>query len=195
MGYSLSWAALKGGNVKSVCAVLGLRPTGKREEVAEAKIDGVQLPSGWYVVLFDHDEVKDSLLEKLSRNGEVVSCFVEDHVMFSSASGWIEGKEIWKVWHDGGELGHTHLETRGKLPPEFEDMRKVLFEKQVAADRDNEPVDYVYDLTAELAKRLVGFRHDEDIPGLSGDVFEVLERESALGRFFGGPGRRNTSVA
>lgn len=194
MGYSLSWAAVKGGNVKSVCAVLGLRPTGEREEVAEAKIDGVQLPTGWYVVLFDHDEVKDGILEKLSRIGEVVSCFVEDHVMFSSASSWIDGKEIWKVWHDGGEIGHTHLEVRGKLPPEYEDMRKDMLEKQAAADRDKEPVDYVYDLTAELAKKLVGFRHDESIPGLDGEVFEILERENVIGKLFG-LGRRNTSVA
>src|SRR5690349_23123584 len=35
-------------------------------------------------------------------------------------------------------------------------------------------VDHVYDVPAELAKDLTGYRHDQDIPGVSGDVLEVL---------------------
>jgi hypothetical protein len=37
MGWSLSWAALKGGNLQTACAALGLRATGKREETAESR--------------------------------------------------------------------------------------------------------------------------------------------------------------
>jgi len=190
MGYSLSWAALKGGDVQSACAALGLRPTGKREEVAESKVNGVQLPTGWYLVKFDHKEMGDGELAKLSRSGEVVCCFVEDHVMFSSAAKWKDGKEIWRVAHDGGEKGALHLETRGELPAEFESIHKELFAKQEQEipNRDELGVDYVYDIPAELAKKLTGFRHDEDMPGLSGEVFQILEHDSVkspLGRLFG----------
>jgi glyoxylase-like metal-dependent hydrolase (beta-lactamase superfamily II) len=38
MGYSLSWAVLKRGNLQTACAALGLRATGKRDETRETKI-------------------------------------------------------------------------------------------------------------------------------------------------------------
>ena len=103
MGWSLSWAALKGGNLQTACAAGGLRATGKREETAESRFVGAQLPT---------------------------------------------------------------------------------------AD-----VDYVYDAPAELAKELTGFRHDQDTPGWIGEVFEILERESVLGKLLGRFRRRSASAA
>jgi hypothetical protein len=196
MGWSLSWAALKGGNLQAVCTALGLRATGKHEEIAESKIDGTQLPTGWYVVVFNQTEIKDKTLAKLSQAGEVVGCFVEDHVMFSSASAWKNGQKLWHVAHNGEEDRVLHLETSGDLPAEFESIRKRVFAKQEqeAAENDDLKVDHVYELPAELAKKLTGFRHDESMPGLTGEVFEVLERESVIGKLFG-LGRRNTGVA
>lgn len=190
MGYSLSWAALKGGNLQSACSALGLHTTGKREEIAESKIVGAQLATGWYVVVFTRAEIKDKTLAKLSQAGEVVGCFVEDHVMFSSASAWKNGQRLWHVAHNGEEDRVLHLETSGDLPAEFESIRKRVFAKQ----EQDLKVDHVYELPAELAKKLTGFRHDESMPGLTGEVFEVLERESVIGKLFG-LGRRNTGVA
>jgi hypothetical protein len=189
MGYSLSWAALKGGNLQTACAALGLRETGKREEIPDSDIVGTQLPTGWCLVLFDHNVIEERFLKQLSQAGEVVYCFVEDHVMYSSASGWNSGREIWQVAHDGGERGVLHLETGGNPPAEFEGIRKELFARQVAADRDKVEVDHVYEIPAELAKQLTGFRHDQDTPGLSGDVFTVLEspkenKTASLGNVF-----------
>jgi hypothetical protein len=196
MGYSLSWAALKGGSLQTACAALGLRATGKREEIAKSQIVGAQLPTGWYVVVFSRTEIKDKTLEKLSQAGEVVGCFVEDHVMFSSASAWKNGQKLWHVAHSGEEDKVLHLETNGDLPAEFESIRKSVLAKQAqeAAENDEFKVDHVYELPAELAKKITGFRHDEPTPGMTGEVFEVLERESALGKLFE-LGRRNTSAA
>jgi hypothetical protein len=56
-------------------------------------------------------------------------------------------------------------------------------------------VDYVYDAPAELAKELTGFRHDQDTPGWIGEVFEILERESVLGKLFGRFRRSSASAA
>jgi hypothetical protein len=197
MGWSLSWAALKSGNLQTACAALDLRSTGKREEIAESKIVGTQLPTGWYLVVFNRTEIKDKTLEKLSRAGEVVGCFVEDHVMFSSASAWNKGRRVWYVAHNGEEDRVLHLETSGDLPAEFESIRQKVFAKQEqeTAEQDDLKVDHVYELPAELAKKLTGFRHDEPTPGLTGDAFEVLERESVLGKLIGHFGRRNTSAA
>jgi len=197
MGYSLSWAALKGGNLQTACTALGLRATGKREEIAKSKIVGAQQPTGWYLVMFNRTEIKDRTLEKLSQPGEVVCCFVEDHVMFSSTSAWKKGQKVWHVAHNGEEDRVLHLETSGDLPAEFESIRNRVFAKQEeeTAEHDEFKVDHVYELPAELAKKLTGFRHDEPTSGLTGEVFEVLERKSVLEKLFGHFGRRNTSAA
>ncbi len=92
MGWSLSWAAVKGQSLRRVCTALGLRQTGQREKVFESDINGVEIPTGWSVLLFIRKELTDKTLQKLYEIGELVQCFVEDHVMFSSASGWKNGK-------------------------------------------------------------------------------------------------------
>jgi hypothetical protein len=187
MGWSLSWAALKAGNVQTVCAALGLRATGKREGIAKSKISGTALPTGWYVVVFNRTEIKDKTLEKLSHAGEAVGCYVEDHVMFSSASAWKNCKRIWRVAHKGEEGDVLHLETSGDLPAEFESIRREVFAKQEKepAEPDDLKVDHVHELSAELAKKLTGFRHDQDNPGVPDDVFEVLKSTGLIARLFG----------
>lgn len=199
MGYSLSWAALKNGNLQSVCSALGLRATRRLEEIAESETDGAQLPTGWYLVTFNRREMTDDMLMSLSHQGEVVYCFVEDHVMVSCASGWREGKKIWSVAHDC-ERGRFHLDVKGEPPAELKGIADELIAQQRAAGGEKADVDYVYDAPAELAKKLTGFRHDQEVPGLSGDVFEILVREGGapskgfLGKLFGRLARRTTDA-
>lgn len=195
MGWSLSWAALKGGDVQTACAALDLQATGKREGIAKSRIAGAALPTGWYVVVFNRSEIKNSILEKLSRAGEVIGCCVEDHVMFSSAANWKNGRQIWRVLHDGGEDKVFHLETSGALSPEFEGIREEMFAKQEQENAGNKEVDYVFEIPAQLAKKLTGFQHDDPASGLLGEVFETLERESMLGKLFGrlGQGKKNAA--
>jgi hypothetical protein len=181
MGWALSWAALKGGNLRTVCTALSLHATGKREEVAESKVVGAALPTEWYVVQFDRSEMEDRELARLSRFGEVVCCFVEDHVMVSWASGWRQGNKVWSVVHDC-EKGRFHLDIEGEVPAELRDIAKRLIAEQQAAGGEKADVDHVYDVPAELAKALTGYRHDQNIPGLTGEVFEGLERESKTPR-------------
>jgi len=118
--------------------------------------------------------MKDRVLAQLSRTGEVVCCFVEDHVMVSWASGWREGNKVWSVVHDG-EKGQFHLDIKGGDPAELKSIAERLIAKQQAAGGGKADVAYVYDVPAELAKELTGFRHDEKTPELAGDVFEILE--------------------
>jgi hypothetical protein len=128
------------------------------------------------VIQFDRSETEDRELARLSRSGEVVCCFVEDHVMVSWASGWRDGKKAWSVAHDC-EKGLLHLDIKGEAPAELKGIAERLIAEQQAAGGEKADVDHVYDVPAELAKVLTGYRHDQDMPGLTGDVFEILERE------------------
>jgi len=182
MGYSLCWAAVKSGEAPRVHALLGLRATGMWEEILESKIGGASLPTGWYLVLYQRNALEDATLKMLSKLGEVVYCFVEDHVMFSRASGWEHERFLWSVTHDCEE-GRRHLEVRGDAPAPLKDIHAELAAKQDAEQEKD--VDHVYDVPAELAKALTGFRHDQDMPGMKDKAFEVLEKKNFLSRFLG----------
>jgi len=181
MGYSLSWAALKNGTLETICSACNLRPTGEREKFPESKVVAADISTGWHVVLYNRYEVDDQVLAKLSTGGEVVSCFVEDHVMFSSASGWVHGKQVWRIFHDC-EKGRYHLDVAGTPPAALAEIQNRLVEEQKAAGGEKADVDYIYEIPAELAKTLTSFRHDEDFQGADGDVYQALESTSTIAR-------------
>ncbi|SRR6266481_2741589 len=185
MGYSLSWAAVKNGKPEAIHALLGLRATDVWENRPKSKTVGTNLPTGWYVVLFKRKEVGDRTLTELSSIAEVVYCFVEDHVMFSRASGWKDGEFLWSVTHDC-EKGGYHLEIKGDAPLSLKSIHAKLISKQDASGGEKADVDYIYDTPAELAKDLTGFRHDQDTPGMSKKPFQVLEKKTFFSRLFGG---------
>ena len=178
MGYSLSWLAVRGKPVDVVLGQLGLRGTGTREEIPESPIVGAELPGGWYLVLSNKDVqfLDDNVLSKMSAGCEVVTCFVEEHVMYSEAKGWEGGKAKWSVTHDA-EKGLDHLQPTGEVPAAFGPIHERLRAELETAGEN--AVDFLFDVPAELAKVQTGFRHDEDCPGATGDPFEVLTSASA----------------
>lgn len=173
MGYSLSWIVAKGQPASAFRSLMNLRPTGRMEEIPESKVTGVQLPGGGYLVVFNRKTLDGALLERISMSGELIYCEVEEHVMHSCASCWVNGKQVWSVVHSSEE-GTNHLQVLGEPPKELSAIRDELVAKQRAEGQDSH-VDYIFDVPVELAGKLTGFRHDQDIPGLSGDVFEVME--------------------
>jgi hypothetical protein len=178
MGFSLSWLAVRGKTPEALLEQLGLSRTGEHEEIPESEIVGAQLPGGWYVVVNDHDVrfVDDAVLEMVSVGGEAVTCFVEEHVMCSAATGWKNGKEVWAVIHEA-ERGLEHLAEDGRLPPELAAIRDRLGAEEA------DGVDYIFDVPVELAEALTGFRHDRDFPGAAeGDQpFEILTATRTAG--------------
>lgn len=180
MGFSLSWAAVKGSTPAAVLEALALRGTGATEEIPESEITGAKLPGGWYLVVSQRDCLeftKDKVLEQLSRLGEVITCFVEEHVMCSCAACWRGGQRVWSVYHDsGGRSGNLHLDIKGEPPPAFAEIRGRLMSEQEAAGGKKAGVDFVFDVPVELARSVAGYRHDHDIPELSKLAFEVLTR-------------------
>src|ERR1044071_5183864 len=55
------------------------------------------LPSGWFLVIQGRHEFKNDEVRQLSLGGEVIACFVEEHVMGSRAAGWRDGRQVWSV--------------------------------------------------------------------------------------------------
>lgn len=169
MGWSISWAAVRDRSVEEVWQTLGLRPTGRKWDEPEGPFCSTTLPGGWIVVCAFHDDllVKDSAMSSLSARGEAVGCWVEEHVMFSQAVGWKDCARRWSVTHDP-ERSRNHLDAQGELPLRFAAVNAAARARPV---RDRSQVDLVFDVPADVAKTVVGFRHDE----FDGLVFEELE--------------------
>ena len=170
MGYSVSWLAIRGKDPSEVRDELGVSGTGEHEDVPESPLLGADLPGGWYLLFANRCDYADNApLAKLSRRGELVTCAVEEHVMYSSAAGWRDGSPLWSIVHDC-QQGAEHHDAQGELPPPFASIRDRLMAEQ--ADRAD--ADYVFDVPVEVAKALTGFRHDEDIAGAPAEPFERL---------------------
>jgi hypothetical protein len=183
MGFSLTWVAIKGALKEAALSALGLRGTQVFEEIPESPLTGVLLPSGWYMIVDNRCNLpmlrEDKTLAPLSASADVVTCFVEEHVMCSSASQWRNGRELWSLMHTADTKGIDHLETKGELPSFISAIRERLNAKQKEAGGNNAEVDYIFDIPVEAAKHLTGYRHDFDIPELRGNVFEVLATTEA----------------
>ena len=187
MGFSLSWLAVKGKSPETIHAELGLKPKpgARREARPEADWTAVAMPNGWYLIVANHSEsvAPDAVLQRLSTGGELVTCFVEEHVMVSKATGWRDGQMLWSVTHLAPK-DLRHLEVQGTPPPEFAAIRDRLSAKRTS------DCDYIFDIPVETARSVAGYRYDQDIAGLSGEVFEVLvevapKKTSLLKMFFG----------
>jgi hypothetical protein len=188
MGYSLSWMAVKGKPPQAVRDESSFRKTDAREEIAESDLTAVEMPNGWYVIVANHTEqvVSNVAMQHLSSSGcDLVTCFVEEHVMVSRATGWKDGELTWSVTHDA-QNGLMHLDVQGEPPPELAAIRDRKLAEQAADDGSG---DWLFEIPVETARSVVGYHHNEDVPGLSGEVYEVLaspKKPSFFKRFFGG---------
>lgn len=177
MGYSLTWLAARGRTPEEVRTALGLRLTDQREEIAESPLSAITMPGGWYVVVaneFDGSFADEPVLARLSDgSSEVVTCFVEEHVMASEACEWKAGKKLWRVSHQSYQ-GIFHLDADGQLPATFE---KLLGEARSQQENVGQTanVDHMFDVPVEIAKSRTGFRHDEGDQGhAEKEPFEIL---------------------
>lgn len=194
MGFSLSWLATKGKPSETVLAELELRATGVEGIAGDSAAVGTTTTSGWYLIVLDEAEhrlIGDAVIARLSRGCEVLTCTVEEHVMFSQATGWHDGRELWRVTHRG-EDGPVGLDTRGDLPAQFSRIRDDLTAQQQAEGGADADVDFLFDIPVVLVQAFTGFKHDESGPD-EPSAFEVLEstrsapspKPSWLGRLLG----------
>jgi len=142
------------------------------------------MPQGWYLVVAnrcDHRFLQAKVLGPLSQNYRVVACSIEEHVMFSSAEEWVAGAMAWRAVH-AGENGPMDLKTSGALPPSFQSMANALAAKQEAEGGKTAEVDHYFDIPLNAAKAITGFKHDEKVPGLDYEKFDLLQDQKPLQR-------------
>ena len=179
MGYSISWVAVRGSDEDAINSALGIRATEEREDIPESSCTAAQLPNGWHIVFFNEgcDAVERYAKRLLSAAPEAVTCYVEEHVMCSGVAGWTAGTKDWEVSHES-EKGIFHLSQDGSVPAEFAGIHERLKTEQESNGGEGSDVDYIFDVPVELAKAIVGFRHDED-PDYDGEdpwkVCEILQ--------------------
>jgi len=176
VGVALSWLAVRGKSPESVLTELGFRATGEQEEFPRSPATCSQLPAAWFAVIIRgradaHDGTLD--LARLSKSAEAVTCFVEEHVMFSSASTWIDGQRAWCVTHES-ERGPRHLAVVGDAPSH---LKEVIERRTAEQDGETEAeVDFFFEVPVDLAERATGYRYDQArIDGVA-LKFDVLER-------------------
>jgi hypothetical protein len=191
MGFSISWYAVPEKDADQFLQKLGLSPTGDTEEIPESLNCTGKLDTGWRVLWhnkYDCPFLKPTDLTNLSTDRDVFLCRVEEHVMASSAELWSGGKRQWWFSHEG-EDGPKGLEVDGNPPETYPAIRKEKEKLQLAEGGDAAEVDHLFEIPLEVAKSLVGFKHDEICPHLIGGRFAVMSRvaptPNVLSRIFG----------
>ncbi len=177
MGYSLSWIAVKGRTTEDLQRLIGFRSTGKPGNYGEHYLVGRSLQDGWYILIANSSDdpiANNKMLSELSKGGQAIVCSVEEHVMFSSCSFWDKGKKAWSVKHRG-DRNVFDLVKSGKVPKSYASLMEELVQKQKAESGENADVDHIFELPLELAKQLVGFRHDQETGDAGDGSYEILE--------------------
>ena len=196
MGFSCSFLAAKGRSKAEILESLGWSDSGVAVEWPEGRDTFcADLPGGWIVVWSnDYDYVTKALLAAASNGGEAVGWRVEEHVMVSDAWGFRDGTEIWSIFYDCEKHQSGGLAASGELPAEFAGILEVARAEQ--AEKDD--ADYVYDVPADVAAALCGFRYDQlefdwGAPAFtalrrlpSGGGRDTSKKESFFGKLFGG---------
>jgi hypothetical protein len=163
MGFNLTWIAVRGRPRDEVLNSLGLRATGEREEIAESDLLGIQLASGWYLVLDNYLKagLEFETAQGLSRGAEAIVCAASDMVNFYSTAEYRDGRLVWQVTSNE-DVEDGKLQTFGTLPETFAEAR-----------RDHGPGEDA-EVPVTLAIAVTGFRHDQDPDQADPAGFEVL---------------------
>jgi hypothetical protein len=173
MGFSLSWIAVKDISVEKLFETIGVEKTGEFSECPEEELCYLDRMNGWRLIIANHDclmESKVAWLTELSSDREVISVFVEEHVMYSAACCWRNGKREWFVEHDC-ERGLEDVKTEGVLPECFQEVHDGLMAE---LRNDKNPCDYLFDVPVEIGRRLTGFVHDRTMEDLDEEVYWEL---------------------
>jgi hypothetical protein len=183
MGYAVSFLGFRGIEAEQVHTLLNLKASPGNSSFLNAPITAAVLPTGWYVIFFNNKafrEFKNGVLAELSNAGELCYGFLEDHVMCSAISMWVDGHEAWSVAHDG-QHGRHHMDASGALPREFDAIRERQFAFQEAEPRAD--VDHLIEIPMDLGRLILGFTREHGVDGNPEFQFAVLEQ--AKKKWFG----------
>ncbi len=90
-----SWLAVKGKSPEAVRSELKLRISSiPGDDKLTFKIVGANSDAGWYLIVLrgrEHQLIGEPVVKPLSIGCEVLTCTVEEQVMYSAATGWRDG--------------------------------------------------------------------------------------------------------
>jgi hypothetical protein len=190
MGVSLSWLAVKGKSPEVVHAELELYSTAQPGEAAISPFVAATSNAGWHLIVArgcEHRIISPLVIKRLSRRCEVLTCTVEEHVMYSEATGWRDGQCLWSVAHSGeDEDTQKTVSEKGALPVEYPAIRERFFREQEAENAAESEVDFLFEIPVVLAQTFTGYKYDESSPAFEAHGFELLEssRKSFFQRLF-----------
>jgi hypothetical protein len=172
VGFSLSWLAVKRIPESTLLSGISATRTGKSAEIPEHKLSYLDRGNEWRWIFADHLDIiheRSGWLSGLSRGTELISVFVEEHVMYSAATCWKDGKQIWFIEHDNDRGGLEDIRASGDLPSCYQRIFNDLQQKL----KEDPECDFMFDVPTEVAKELTGYKHDD--MGEPGDTFWELE--------------------
>ena len=162
MGYRGAWIAFADIEKAEVLSRLSLRDTGAPDDTGMEPFAGGMTAAGWYVVLAYEGELDmDFSLAKLSAGCRLIGVEVFEGVMTSQAQAFEDGNKLWELIHIGDE-GLFDLYAEGALSPEFTAIKQQRFDEQTANGGEDANVDYVYEIPADTAAAITGYRPDGD---------------------------------
>ena len=180
MGYAISWLAVKDTGTELLLQNLGLTPAGGMGRYGESLFTGRTLPSGWFILVInqcEHTFVRPKALESLSDHGEVIACSIEEHVMWSTAELWRNGAQVWRIEHDA-QKNISHISTSGLLPDGYSAIERKFAEQQKQSGGKTSGTDYIFEIPLQMARSIVGFKHDE--AGPEDESFKVFKGGTSL---------------
>ncbi|MBC7997141.1 MAG: hypothetical protein IAF58_04325 [Leptolyngbya sp.] len=178
MGAAESWIAVKGLSTEEFLKALSVKKTGNTSEIHDWDWSYVDLQNGWQVIscingekFLPEDKV---LMRRLSCSAEatITGC-IEEHVMFSGAYGWSQGRKVWTCEHDSNK-GPEHLRAEGQTPDCLDEAKREI--AALSAGSKFTDVDYVFDIPVSVSMKICGYGSYTQPYELGFDAFEELQR-------------------
>ncbi|TYL86003.1 hypothetical protein FXB40_42630 [Bradyrhizobium rifense] len=172
MGVSISLLFVRGRQIADILAGIDLATTGEHRSAPlneRGAFVMVALPSGFDLIwsnTCDERRFSTNALADLSAGSEVIVLAVEEHVMFSQAEVWRDGRQIWALQHNG-DVDATNLELSGDLPPLFDTL--CVEQKDLAVEHQD-----FFDIPVKLVADITGFRYDQNYDWETADTYTVL---------------------
>jgi hypothetical protein len=167
MGISLAWISVRGKDKDSVLRELQFAAAEERGDLSDFPLAGSDEQDGAFIISAlrcDHPIVRKQTLASLSNGCTIVAGSVEEHVMYSSAALWKNGKLDWSIEHQG-DVSDDNMTVIGTPEGLDEIIRGLL--------QDDPEADYHFDVPLLMAKKLTGFKYDETDSCMDGKFQEL----------------------
>ena len=134
------------------------------------QIVGASSDAGWYLIVArgrDHRLIQEPVVKSLSVGCEVMTCTVEEQVIFSAADLLAHGSREWSVTYDGEEAA-TDIVVEGKFPFAFSGIRAQFTALAQAEDAGDALVDPMFEIPVEIVRSVIDYKPYDRNAGYEG---------------------------